>query len=636
MTPKLFILTLLLIFPLVEVSAQDSRKDTPAAKTAPTPAQILNAQGVSIEFRVAPLSGQSGVISGEEATLGFKITGTNGGVPLTNLRPVAWIDQRPGKDISDAKQCREKVQAFLQTSFSKRPTIDLNAFFVLTLNQEPNISVIDPLSGFGGSKLFNLIPLASSGEDWVMSANQDRLYVSLPAVNQVAVIDVSRWKPLANIEAGVSPTRTALQNDGRYLWIGNDGTTEADGGVTVIDTSTMKVASQLKTGAGHHEIAFSEDDRFAFVSNQQAGTLSIIDTRKLAIVKTLKVGLQPVAIAFSPLSKAVYVASEEDGTIAVIDSARLEILTRIKAQPGLRALRLQPDGRFGFAVNPAVNAVFVFDLTSNKLVHTVPVGPGADQITFNKQFAYVRSSGSEFVNMIKLADLGKEAALSRFPAGQKAPKESAVQSSADVIVPAPEEGAVLIANPADKMIYYYTEGMAAPMGSFQNYRRVPKALMVLDNGLRETARGVYSTTVRLDAPGFYDAVFLLDSPRALYCFDFSVDPNPAQPRPKTTPLKAQQITNESPVVGETFNLRFKIIDESSGEGKADLNDLGVLVFLAPGIWQQRIPAKPLGGGVYEISFVPPQPGVYYVHFSIPSLDVPFSQIIPLVLESKKK
>ncbi len=124
---------------------------------------------------------------------------------------------------------------------------------------------------------------------------------------------------------------------------------------------------------------------------------------------------KPVAIAFSSLSKALYVASEEDGTIAVVDSGRLEILTRMKAQPGLRALRLPPEGRYGFALNPAVNAVFVFDLTSNKVIHSVPVGPGADQITFTKQFAYVRSSGSEFVNMIKLADLGKEAALSRFP-----------------------------------------------------------------------------------------------------------------------------------------------------------------------------------------------------------------------------
>ena len=631
MSSRFFALvTLLLTITVVQVFAQDNQS-APAAKVAPTP-QVLNVQGVSIEFNVTPLHGQQPrPIAGEEAKLGFKITGTSGAVPLSNLRPVAWIDQRKSRETSEPKECREKVQSFLQTSFAKRPVLDLNAYFILTLNQEPNISVIDPISGFGGSKLYNLIALPSTGEDWVMrTSDQNRLYVSMPAVNQVAVIDMTTWKSVATIDAGIKPTRVALQNDGRYLWVGNEQ------GVTVIDTSSLKVVAQISTGAGHHEFAFTDDDRFAFVTNKQDGTLSVIDTRKLARIKDLKVGALPVAITFSPLSKAIYVANEDDGTIAVVDPARLEILTRIRTQPGLRSIRLQPDGRYGFALNPTVNAVFVFDLTSNKVLHTVPVGPGADQITFTKQFAYVRASGSEFVNMIKLADLGKEAALSRFPAGQKAPKESAANSMANAIVPAPEEGAVLVANPSDKMIYYYTEGMAAPMGSFQNYRRIPKALLVLDNGLRETARGVYSTTIRLDTPGFYDAVLLLDSPRAVHCFDFTVDEDPAQPKPKRESLIAQQLTKESPLAGESYNLRFRIIETASGVAKANLNDLGVLVYLAPGIWQDRLPAKPIANGAYEINFIPPQPGVYYVHFRIPSLDVPISQIMPLVLEVRKK
>ena len=40
------------------------------------------------------------------------------------------------------------------------------------------------------------------------------------------------------------------------------------------------------------------------------------------------------------------------------------------------------------------------------------------------------------------------------------------------------------------MIYYYSEGMAAPMGNFQNYRRVPRAVKVVDRSLREEARGL--------------------------------------------------------------------------------------------------------------------------------------------------
>ena len=136
-----FIIVVLLATPTAHVFAQES-------KPAPTP-QVVNAQGVSILFDVSPLRGRaSGIMAGEEGRVSFKISGTNGGVPLSNLRPVAWIDQRPGKQVSEAKECREKVQAFLQTSFSRRPTLDLNAYFILTLNQEPNISVIDPLFWF--------------------------------------------------------------------------------------------------------------------------------------------------------------------------------------------------------------------------------------------------------------------------------------------------------------------------------------------------------------------------------------------------------------------------------------------------------------------------------------------------------
>jgi len=201
MSSRFFALvTLLLITSVVQVSAQDNNS-VPAAKVAPTP-QVLNVEGVSIEFNVTPVRSQR-LIAGEEARIGFKITGTSGAVPLSNLRPVAWIDQRKSRDTSESKECREKVQSFLQTSFAKRPVLDLNAYFILTLNQEPNISVIDPISGFGGSKLYNLIALPGPGEDWVMgTSDQNRLYVSIPTLNEVAVIDMTTWKSIATIAAG--------------------------------------------------------------------------------------------------------------------------------------------------------------------------------------------------------------------------------------------------------------------------------------------------------------------------------------------------------------------------------------------------------------------------------------------------
>ena len=600
-------------------------------------------EGVAVEFTIEPVAARKGgaseLLEGAEATIRFKITDTNAGKALSNLRPAAWIDQREAEKTSDPRACREKVQSFLQPSFNNRPDIDLNAYFILALNHEPNISVIDPLSGFGGTKLYTLVSLPGPGEDWVMSADKKRLYVSMPLVNQVAVIDTLTWKLIANIDAGVKPTRIALQQDGKYLWVENDGPEGKDSGVTVIDTPILKVAAQLNTGMGHHEIAFTDDDRWAFVSNKQSGTLSVIDVRKLAGVTDIKVGSLPTALAFSPLSKAVYVANEGDGTIVAIDGLRFEILARMKAQPGLRMVRIPPDGRFGFVANRTASTVYIFDLATNRLVHAVSVGPAPDQITFTRQFAYVRSADSEFVTMIKITDLGKEAqevAVTRFPAGQKAPRESPSTSLADAIVPAPEEGAVLVANPADKMIYFYTEGMAAPMGSFQNYRREPKAVLVLDNSLRESPPGVYTATVRLTGAGRYDLAFLLDSPRLFNCFDVTVAENPDLPKQKAVAIKIEPLLQDTSVrVGAAYKLRFKASDSSSNQPQADLKDMGVLVFLAPGIWQQREWAKPLGDGVYEMSFLPPQAGVYYVYFQCPSLGIQLNHIPPLTLNATK-
>ena len=593
--------------------------------------QTFNAQGISIEFTATRATkAVKQVVAGEEATVHFKITGNNGAVPLTNLRPVAWLDQRQTKEPLSPRECREKVQSFLQPSFSKRPTIDLNAYFILALNNEPNISVIDPLSGFGGSKLYTLIPLKSSGDDWVLTSDNKRLYVSMPQVNQVAVIDIPTWKVIANIDAGNAPTRIALQHDARYLWVGNDS------GVTVIDTSTNKVAAQLTTAAGPHDIAFSDDDRLAFLTNTDAGTLSVIDIRKLALSKEIKVGSNPSAITFSSLSQTAYVANEGDGTIVAIGGQESDIVARIQTERGVRVIGVPTSGHYGFALNPQQSKVYVFDLSSNRLIQTVPVGPGSDQISFTQQFAYIRSTGSEFVTMIRLSDIGKEAAVTKFPAGQRAPAESPSRSHAAAIVPAPEDGAVLVANPADKMIYYYTEGMAAPMGSFQNYKRDPRALLVMDNSLRETERGVYSTTVRFNTPGQYDVAFLLDSPRLINCFEITVAENPNAPRKIETAIKIEPLVKEAVAnAGARFNVRFKVIDSKTGKVKTDLNDLRVLVFLAPGIWQQRDLAKPIGEGVYETSFVPPSAGVYYVFFQSASLGLQFNQSTPLTIQAVK-
>ena len=177
------------------------------------------------------------------------------------------------------------------------------------------------------------------------------------------------------------------------------------------------------------------------------------------------------------------------------------------------------------------------------------------------------------------------------------------------------------------MIYYYSEGMAAPMGNFQNYRRVPRAVKVVDRSLREEARGVYSTTARLPKEGVYNVSLLLDSPRVVHCFEAVAKSNPAIKSEQKTALQIEYLNKDlSFTPGADYKFRFRLTDTQTKQPKSVLKDVGVLAFLPPGTWQTRQIATPLGDGVYEITLNVPETGVYLVFVESPSQRVEYRQL----------
>jgi YVTN family beta-propeller protein len=459
----------------------------------------------------------------------------------------------------------------------------------------------------------------------------------MPLANQVAVVDTNTWKIVAHIDAGLKPARVGLQPDARYLWVANEAVAPGKAsGVTVIDTTTLKVVAQLETGNGRHDLSFSNDSRYAFVTNEQDGTLSVIDVQKLAKLKDLKTGAPATSLAFSSLANAIYLVNETDGSIAVVDTRSQEIATRIQTKPGSKNVRFAPGGRWGFVTNTKENAVYVIDASTNRLAHTINVDAGPDQVAFTDTFAYVRSTGSTEVSMIRLSTLNAQPDVAKFPGGQNAPADAPVQGNvADVMVPAPEGSSVLLANPADRIIYYYSEGMAAPMGSFQNYRRKPRGVMVIDRSLREVTSGVYTTTTKLPKSGVYDVAFLLDSPRITHCFSAEAKPNPDVPREKQVAIKIEYLNKDNQVrLGENYKLRFKVVDTATLKAKSDLKDVRVLTMLTSGVWQKRDFARSVGDGIYELDIKVPQSGSYFVFVESRSQGVSFRQLPYVTLQGK--
>ncbi|MEO7660129.1 MAG: YncE family protein [Pyrinomonadaceae bacterium] len=631
----LFFLSLCL---MASVNAQETKQATNlntnvAAKNESQTSQKIVQEGIAIEFSVTPITGNA-VMEGEDALVQFKVSDTSTDTPITGLNLSAWMKQREAGKSADAGQCKEMVKSFLQGSLRARSDVDLNSYYILALNDEPNISVIDPLLGFGGSKLMTLVMLKSPGAAWVMTGDQRHLFVTMPLINEVAVVDTATWKVISNIAVGAGATQLALQPDEKYLWVADDGPDSRTGGVTAIDTATLKSAGRIITGGTSHKLAVSPDNRFVLAGNKSNGAVSVIDVAKMVKVKDIETGSDTAVLQFSPLSKAFYAVSEKDGLITVIDAAGRRTVATMTIKPGLGALRFAPGGRYGFVVNPKENAVTIFDASTNRLVQTVVVGKTPDQVVFSDTFAYVRSTNSEEVNLIRLSTIGKELDVTMFPGGQLAPGNL---SAGDTIVPAPDGAAMLVANPADKIIYYYSEGMAAPMGNFQNYRRTPRSIKIADRSLRETKPGFYATTVRLPKNGEYDVAFLADSPRVTHCFDAKAVVNPAKKRQQQNVLRIEHLIKDRTIeVNKSLLLRFKLLDAATNKPKENLKDVRVLTFLAPGIWQKRDFARSIGNGVYEVELNVPQSGVYMVFVEVASQGLSYRQLASLTLHAAEQ
>ena len=86
------------------------------------------------------------------------------------------------------------------------------------------------------------------------------------------------------------------------------------------------------------------------------------------------------------------------------------------------------------------------------------------------------------------------------------------------------------------------------------------------------------------------------------------------------------------LAGQATKIRFKLFDTATGQPKDGLEDVRVLVFLAPGIWQNRGLAQAIGGGIYEVSFTLPQSGLYYIYVESRSQGITFQQLPSLKLQ----
>lgn len=561
-------------------------------------------QGVRLSASVTPLAGER-PIAGAAAAIRLDMTDAETGAPLDGIRPAAWLDPH---ESGAAPGCKAKIESFLQGGLSRRPRMDMNAWQVVSLDDNGGITVIDPMTRIGTTQFITRVPLDAPGEDWAFDEGRNLLHVTLPRLNRVVTIDTARWKVARKADLPARPHRIALQPDYRRLWV-----LAAEGGVTVLAAENGTVRGRIDTGRGPHAIAFATHGARALVTNAADGTATLIDTDKVKKLARIGAGKRPVAVAHSPLARAFYVADEQRGELIVIDDSTGKVRARPVLGAGLVALAVAPGGRWLFAADGRNGRLHILDTADNKIWRSMEVADKPYQISFTRGFAVLRLAQDGGIGLVTLAGLGEGAgpAFQIIPAGQTAPVSAGRLETAAALAPVPAGDGALIAAPGDRAIYYYMDGAVAPIGSFSTGRARSRGVMVMDRSLRRTGPGAFATTITLPAAGTYDLAVLLDKPRLWHCFTATVDAAAGAAAAEAFSLRFLDPVPTAEA-GRTLKIRF----ETGEDGGSD--DFDLRASLAPGQWRQEVAARKVSPRTFEAEITPPRPGAYYIYVRSPS------------------
>lgn len=221
-------------------------------------------------------------------------------------------------------------------------------------------------------KLTGRISAGSDPEEFVLSKDGSRIYVSNEDIETASVINIASGKVEHIIPVGREPEGVGVTPNGKQFYV----TCETGGEVFVIDTTTYQVAGHFTVPVRPRSVDFLSTGKIGFIPSESKSQLNVIDVAAAQVLKTidLPAGSRPMKVKVSVDDRRVYVSDGRAGTVTVLDAQTYGMLATVKVGTRPWGVALSPDGKYLFTANGPSNDVSVVDLATNTEIARVQAG----------------------------------------------------------------------------------------------------------------------------------------------------------------------------------------------------------------------------------------------------------------------
>jgi YVTN family beta-propeller protein len=207
---------------------------------------------------------------------------------------------------------------------------------------------------------------------------------------------------IKEVEVGNHPAHIVFTEDGKYALVTNN----EDHNVSIIDVKDFTIIKSIQTGNGPHGFRISTDSKFAYIANMGEDTVSVLNLESMVEEKKIKVGSTPVTTAITKDGRQLLATLHTENAVAIVDLETGET-TKVPVGKGPAQVYIQPDNQFAFIANQGSedapsNSITKIDLASKEVVATIETGEGAHGVvtSMNNQYVYVTNMFENTVSVI--------------------------------------------------------------------------------------------------------------------------------------------------------------------------------------------------------------------------------------------
>jgi len=214
--------------------------------------------------------------------------------------------------------------------------------------------------------------------DLRVSADGKRLWAACAPTQSVVEMDTATGAITRTWKTGVDGGwMLAASPDDRLVFVAHlEG-----GGLSLIELASGKVTRAV-TPQGEMGFDVARDGREVWAANSENSQISVVEARTGRILSTFPSGGQsPVRLKFTPDGKRVLVPTA-DKKLIVFDAARRKLVATVELEFRPKVIAVSGDGKQVFIGHPSEDRVSVVDLTSLKVVRTIPTGKRPDGIAW--------------------------------------------------------------------------------------------------------------------------------------------------------------------------------------------------------------------------------------------------------------